>query len=54
MKTLLTALVLVVVPTLSFAMGGCSGYGHETTAMSCADGMMFDTEQQKCVAVTTG
>ncbi len=53
MKTMLVALTLTVLPTLTFAMG-CSGYGYEVTAMSCAEGMTFDTEQQRCIPVVTG
>ncbi|MEL7345840.1 MAG: hypothetical protein AAFN59_13470 [Pseudomonadota bacterium] len=54
MKTMLVALTLTVLPSLSMAMG-CSGYGHDTTAsISCADGMTFDADQQRCIAVTTG
>lgn len=47
-KTTLVALILVGLPSVSFAM--CSGYGHkETATMSCADGMVFDSTSGKCV-----
>lgn len=52
MKTILVALTLTVLPTLSLAMG-CSSQ-HETTAMTCAEGMVFDAETQRCVTVVTG
>lgn len=57
MKTLLTALTLAVLPSLSFAMG-CSGYGHTNTSttasISCVEGMTYDASTQKCVPLTTG
>jgi len=52
MKTLLSALALTVLPGLAFA--GCSGVSHSTTAqMSCADGMVYDSEAQACVPVAS-
>ncbi|MDU8944983.1 hypothetical protein [Ovoidimarina sediminis] len=49
-KTVLFALLLSALPTLSFAM--CSGYGHQEATMSCADGSIWDTEKKACVTVT--
>lgn len=54
LKTMTTALVFILVPTLSFAMG-CSRDAHmDQTAMSCAEGMMIDEETGECVPVVTG
>ena len=50
-KTTLIALVLAVSPTLSLAM--CGALDHETTAASCADGFVWDTDAQACVKRTT-
>ena len=52
-KTMTTALILTILPTLSLAMG-CSGEHREQTAMSCAEGMMIDEETGLCVPVVTG
>ena len=53
MKTLLSALALTVLPGLAFA--GCSGVSHSTTAqMSCADGMVYDSEAQAWLGVGPG
>ncbi len=49
-KTLLIALAMTALPTLSYAM--CSGYGHQEAAISCAQGMTWDAEKQACVNVT--
>lgn len=51
MKTALAALVLVTVPTLSFAM--CSWESKSETAASCAEGMVWDAGSQTCVTATT-
>lgn len=51
MKTLLSALALIALPSLALAMG-CSGYEHTTAQMSCADGMVYDAETQNCVPTT--
>ncbi|MBM1221787.1 adenylosuccinate lyase [Ponticoccus sp. SC2-23] len=54
LKTMTTAIALIVFPTLSFAMG-CSLETHTTdTAMSCAEGTMMDNETGTCVPVVTG
>lgn len=52
MKTLLTALALTALPGFAFAY--CSGYKQTTTAqMTCADGMVYDSEAQSCVPVAS-
>ena len=48
MKTLLSAIVLAALPSLSFAM--CAGAAHTVTAQSCADGMVWDATASACVA----
>lgn len=54
LKTITTAFALIVLPTLSFAMG-CSTPTHTTeTAMSCAEGMVMDETTGTCVPVVTG
>lgn len=53
-KTMLCALALSLAPTLSLAMG-CGGMKAEpVTAMSCADGQVFDAETRTCVDQLTG
>jgi hypothetical protein len=47
MKTLVTALVLSFAPALAFA--AC---GHESAAMSCASGMVYDTDSRSCIPTT--
>ena len=49
-KTLLAAAALSLVPAVSMAM--CAGKSHQ--AMSCADGMVWDSEQQTCVEQVMG
>ena len=44
-KTLIVSLSLSLLPAVSFAM--CSG--HEQQAQSCAQGMVWDSEQQACI-----
>ena len=54
LKTMMTAVVLFVFPSLSVAMG-CSMERHSTqTAMTCAEGMMLDEQTGTCVPVVTG
>ena len=52
MKTKLTiaALALTLAPSLALAMGGCSDAKHEQTAMSCAEGSVWDPAKGTCVA----
>ena len=51
-KTILCALALSLAPTLSFA--ACSGMAkHDQTAMSCAEGQVFDAATRTCVDQTT-
>lgn len=54
LKTITTALALIVFPTFSFAMGECSSLTHTETAMSCAEGTVMDEETGACVPVVTG
>jgi hypothetical protein len=54
LKTITTAFALIVLPTLSYAMGGCSTHTATETAMSCAEGTMMDEETGTCVPVVTG
>lgn len=48
-KTLFVALALSAIPTLSFAM--CE-FGKQHASMSCAEGMVWDTETRTCVQPT--
>ena len=50
LKTCLVALVLGTMPVAAFA--ACFGAGHEKTAMSCAEGTVYDAETGNCVATT--
>ncbi|WP_425038927.1 hypothetical protein [Primorskyibacter sp. S187A] len=52
-KTFLTAAALTVLPGLALAMGCSSGH-KEDMAMSCADGMSYDSQTGKCVQQVTG
>lgn len=53
LKTLVTTLILTVVPTLSFAMGGCSTSATEQQVMSCAEGSQMDHETGTCIPVVS-
>ena len=53
-KTTLVAALLALSPTFAFAMGCSYGAHTETTAMSCAEGMVMDAETNTCVPVVTG
>jgi hypothetical protein len=44
----LAALILAATPGLAFAM--CSGMKPSETAMSCANGMVWDSQTRTCVA----
>lgn len=51
-KTILSALALSLAPTLSLAM--CSDdKAQPTTAMSCAEGQVFDGATNRCVDEAT-
>lgn len=51
-KTAVAAAVLVAAPTLGFAM--CSFGEHKnTTAASCAEGMVWDATSGQCVTSAT-
>ncbi|MDD9978761.1 MAG: carbohydrate-binding module family 14 protein [Boseongicola sp.] len=56
MKTslMIAAVAALMSPTIASAMGGCSGSHSQSaeTTMSCAEGMVFDTENQRCVPTT--
>ncbi len=47
-KALLTAFALVIAPT--FAAAACSG--HTQQAMSCNDGMVYDSASNSCKVVS--
>ncbi|MBW4708496.1 carbohydrate-binding module family 14 protein [Roseobacter sp. YSTF-M11] len=49
-KTLAAAVALTVAPMLAYAEG-CS-YGKKVT-MSCAEGTIYDSATNSCVATTT-
>lgn len=52
-KLFLATLAVALSPTLAMAMG--CGFGHtktEDVAMTCAEGSVFDTDQQRCVPMT--
>ena len=51
-KTILAALALSLTPGLAMAM--CSDRHINTTAMNCADGMVWDSEARTCTAPVTG
>ncbi|MEL6521678.1 MAG: hypothetical protein AAFQ66_11985 [Pseudomonadota bacterium] len=46
--TTLAALTLAVLPTMSLAVG-CNYGKAETANVSCAEGMVFDSQAGKCV-----
>ena len=50
--TILAALALSLLPTLSFAQG-CSHGMKEITASSCKDGMVWDEAKSMCVVQPT-
>ncbi|MEQ9259068.1 MAG: chitin-binding domain-containing protein [Roseovarius sp.] len=49
-KTIFVAAALTAASTVS-AYAGCAY--HKQQAMSCAEGMTYDSESQSCVPVTT-
>lgn len=51
MKTLATALFLASAPFAAFA--SCNWGKMDDTAASCASGTQWDSESQRCVAITT-
>lgn len=53
-KTILCALALSLAPTLSLAMGCMGERAQPVTAMSCAEGQIFDAETRTCVDQLTG
>jgi len=52
MKTTIIAAILALSPAIGFAMG-CSGAKHET-AMSCAEGTVYNADSAACEPLTTG
>ncbi|MCB1313741.1 MAG: hypothetical protein KDK29_18505 [Sedimentitalea sp.] len=50
LKTTLSALALIALPAISFAM--CSERGHQ--AQSCAPGTVWDANTQSCVEQVSG
>jgi len=53
LKSILAATVLLIIPTLGFAAGGCNMGASDRQAMSCVVGTHWDTESGACVPVTT-
>lgn len=51
MKTLVTALLLSTAPVVAFA--SCNWGSKDQTAASCADGTVWDSNAQRCIAITT-
>ncbi|RVT84504.1 adenylosuccinate lyase [Rhodobacteraceae bacterium CCMM004] len=51
-KIIIAAAALAVAPTFAAAM--CSGLKHQDTAMSCADGSVYDADTNTCVKIVTG
>ncbi len=54
-KTTIAAFIMLLSPAAAFAYG-CNSSAHmeqQQAAISCAEGMVFDTEAQTCVAETT-
>jgi hypothetical protein len=52
--TTLCALALSIAPTLSLAYGCMGTKAQPVTAMSCADGQVYDAETRACVDQLTG
>lgn len=52
-KTTIAAFIMLLSPAAAFAYECNSAKHLEQAAISCADGMVFDTESQTCVAETT-
>ena len=50
-KTLAAAVALTLAPALAFA-AGCN-YGKQDVTMSCAEGTVYDSTTNSCVATTT-
>lgn len=53
-KTTLCALALSLAPTLALAYGCGGDRASPVTAMSCADGQIYDAETRSCVDQLTG
>ena len=52
-KTALFAAILAAAPTFALSMGGCS-FDHSTQQVSsCADGFVWDSASETCVAKVT-
>jgi len=51
MKTTIIAAILALSPAIGFAMG-CGGAKHDT-AMSCAEGTLYDAKTGTCAPLTT-
>lgn len=52
--TTLCALALSMAPTLSMAYGCMGTKAEPVTAMSCADGQVYDAQTRTCVDQLTG
>ena len=54
MKTRIAALAIALLaPSLVWAGGGCKSDAHDTTAMSCAEGTVYNAEKVVCVLQPT-
>jgi len=51
-KASLAAMALAILPTMSLALGDCSG--REKQAQSCTSGTVWDSATQSCVKQVTG
>lgn len=54
LKTSLAAAALTIAPILAPAVAGATCSGHDTQAMSCAEGSAWDAGTQSCVPQVTG
>jgi hypothetical protein len=52
-KTILTALILVTLPTLTLATGCTNGMQDEKQALSCIPGTQWDPNAAACVPVAS-
>jgi hypothetical protein len=53
LTTVLATLAVLALPVAAFAGPGCSGDKLEdTSASTCAPGLVYDTETETCVATT--
>ena len=50
-KAFLSAAILALSPVAGFA--ACTGYGHETQAMTCAEGSVYDAATNTCKVISS-